>query len=369
MHLPGASLGAEVGIERSALDPWQLLDELPRIVIVVDVPSGRIEYANRHACALSPIPLVGAKLIDIAPFTPMELYRKALVEGAAEAESVQYAPEGMPPRFYEVSIRALDSRRVISSGVDITDRVRLSKELLDRERELEKTLQLRADFIGMASHELRTPLTAILLHCARLKGGFKPEQVALSVNRMERCAHSINTLISNLLDVSRIQHGDIKLEPEPINLYDLVTDLENRLRELAEQAQCQIQVDCDGNAIIGNWDRACLETVIMNLLTNAFKYGRGKPVVIQLAKVQDKALVTIKDQGVGIALEDQHRIFEQFQRAGTKRFAPGLGLGLWIVQRILSTMGGHIDVDSQPQQGAAFTVALPLVGGVGGIGR
>jgi signal transduction histidine kinase len=363
MHLPGATQGAEVGIKQSALDPWQLLDELPRVVVVVDVPSGRIEYANRHACALSPVPLVGALLTDIAPFMPMHLYRKALVEGSAEAESVQYAPEGMPPRFYEVSMRAISNRSVISSGVDITERVRLSKELEARERELEKTIQLRDDFIGMASHELRTPLTAILLHCARLKGGFKPEMVALSVSRMERCAHSINSLISNLLDVSKIQHGDIKLDPEPINLYELVSDLENRLRELSEQADCQVQVDCEGNPIIGNWDRACLETVIMNLLTNAFKYGRGKPVVIQLAKVHDKAFVTIKDQGVGIAPEDQHRIFEQFQRAGTKRFAPGLGLGLWIVQRILSTMGGHIEVDSQPQQGAAFTVALPLVGG------
>lgn len=360
MQPPGAENGAEVGTQTAPLDPWQLLDELPRIIVVVDIPSGRIEFANRQARDLAGSPLSGKLVSEVPPLASVELYQRALTEGeviAAEVE-VPLAPGGT--RIFEVAVRAVDSQRVISSGVDITDRV---QKLMEREKELEKAIQLRDDFIGTASHELRTPLTAILLHCARLKTHHDADQVRTSVNRIERGAHSINGLISNLLDVSRIQHGEMHLDPEPVNLREMLLELETRLRELSEQAGCPITVyggDAHEDEIIGQWDRPCLETIVMNLLTNAFKYGRGKPIYVSLHQKGGKASVTVKDHGVGISEEDQAHIFEQFKRVGVRRHAPGLGLGLWIVSRIVTTMGGRIDVDSQPQKGASFTVELPL---------
>ncbi len=111
--------------------------------------------------------------------------------------------------------------------------------------------------------------------------------------------------------------------------------------------------------LVGNWDRGGLEQLLSNLISNALKYGEGKPVDVIIESDAHFARVVVKDRGIGISAEDQARIFDRFERAGSVRHYGGFGLGLWISRRVVQALGGAIRVESAPGQGSTFTVELP----------
>jgi signal transduction histidine kinase len=115
--------------------------------------------------------------------------------------------------------------------------------------------------------------------------------------------------------------------------------------------------------LCGDWDEFRVEQVVVNLLTNALRYGAGKPVEVVLARLPGAAAIKVTDHGVGIAEDDRSRVFEQFVRVGDRTRAPGLGLGLDITKQLVEAHGGTISVDSTLGQGSTFTVALPLACG------
>ena len=110
---------------------------------------------------------------------------------------------------------------------------------------------------------------------------------------------------------------------------------------------------------MGRWDAGRLHQILDNLLSNAVKYGRNKPIEVIVSALADKARLEVRDQGIGVAAEDQARIFERFERAASDRHFAGFGLGLWIVRRIVEAMGGRISVTSEPGVGSVFQVDLP----------
>jgi len=140
----------------------------------------------------------------------------------------------------------------------------------------------------------------------------------------------------------------------------LVKEVVERVRPQIQQARCEILI-ADCQPIIGQWDRYRIEQVFINLLSNALKYGPGRPIRIDLKVENSKVHLTVQDQGEGIAKVDQARIFQQFERAvsGTSKIT-GLGLGLYIVRRIVEAHDGSIDVESELGHGATFTVTLPI---------
>jgi signal transduction histidine kinase len=120
-----------------------------------------------------------------------------------------------------------------------------------------------------------------------------------------------------------------------------------------------IAVRIDGPAF-GFWDRSRIEQVVSNLVANALKYGGGRPVAVEVGAADGKARLTVRDEGIGIPVDQQARIFERFERAVSSRHFGGLGLGLYIVRQIVDSHGGHIEVESEPDAGSTFTVTLPL---------
>jgi signal transduction histidine kinase len=159
--------------------------------------------------------------------------------------------------------------------------------------------------------------------------------------------------------VSRIAAGRLELHVEVVDLAQVVSEVGARFTDEAARVGSPLNVHAPA-AVVGRWDRSRLDQVITNLLSNAIKYGDCKPIDISLRTENDRAVVTIRDRGLGIAPHDHERIFGRFERAASSRHFGGIGLGLWIVKQIIDALGGTVAVESKPDQGSTFTVDLPL---------
>jgi PAS domain S-box-containing protein len=244
----------------------------------------------------------------------------------------------------------------IGSCVDITDRRTL-------EAELREAVRARDDFLAVAAHELRTPLTPIQLAVqALVRAARKPESALASAAEklvaLEGHVVRQARLVEDLLDVSRATSGPVGLQLEEVDLAAVVRDVARQHEEQAHDLGCALAVHAAG-PVVGRWDAARLEQVVRNLLSNALKYGRGKPVDVAIESAGDAVRLVVVDRGIGMSPEDQARVFERFERAVSVRQFGGFGLGLWITRRFVEAMGGAVRVESRRGEGSTFTVELP----------
>jgi signal transduction histidine kinase len=160
--------------------------------------------------------------------------------------------------------------------------------------------------------------------------------------------------------MSRVTSHRLRLDVSALDLGEIVGELALRLEAHARAVGVELQFELSREPIVIFGDRLRLEQVINNLVTNAIKYGAGRPVRIHLEERTDQAAIVVRDQGIGIAPEDQARIFGRFERATATRQSESLGLGLYIAKEIVTAHGGTITVTSEPNRGATFHVLLPL---------
>ena len=231
-------------------------------------------------------------------------------------------------------------------------------------RDAQKAVTLREDFLSVASHELNTPLAALMLNLESLMrnaaaSAAQPETGPVRTARMaHRQGKRLARLISDLLDVTRIERDQLHLDLQEVELAALVTDAVGRFRFELERANCEVALDL-ARPVVGRWDPLRLEQVLFNLLANATKFATGAPVEIRLQRQGGTAHLSVTDHGVGIEADNQARIFERFERGVSAAHYGGLGLGLYICRWIADAHGGSIRVFSQPGQGATFTLQLP----------
>jgi signal transduction histidine kinase/CHASE3 domain sensor protein len=231
-------------------------------------------------------------------------------------------------------------------------------------REAREAVGARDDFLSIASHELKTPVTTLQLQIQSLlrRAEVDPSHAAqASVERLaaaDRQVIRLTKLINELLDISRITGKGLELELEPVDLAAVVRDVVARNDEELKRARCQIRLELEPSPS-GTWDRMRVEQIVTNFLSNAIKYGAGRPIDIRVDGDENAARLTVRDRGIGIRPEHQARIFQRFERAVSKSDYGGFGLGLWIVRQIVDAHGGEIHVTSAPGQGSAFTVELP----------
>jgi PAS domain S-box-containing protein len=233
--------------------------------------------------------------------------------------------------------------------------------------EAQAAVAARDEFLSIASHELRTPLTALRLALENMRRVSSREAIerlpAQYVERVlstaERQGQRLEKLVAGLLDVSRIHMGRLELDLEEVDLGAAVADAMGHIEDEATQSGSPIEIR--GEPVRGSWDRLRIGQVVTNLLSNAVKYGGGKPVDVEFGPRDDgRAFLLVRDRGIGIDPADQPQIFERFERAVSSRNYGGLGLGLYIVKRIVEAHGGTIRVESKAGEGAAFVVELPL---------
>ncbi|MDP9150494.1 MAG: PAS domain S-box protein [Myxococcota bacterium] len=247
----------------------------------------------------------------------------------------------------------------IGSCLDITAR----REL---ESELRQGLRDRDDFLSIASHELMTPLTSLQLSVDAVlralrsgpDGAMSSTKLIAIAQRASAQSLRLASLVDELLDVSRLSSQRLQLELEETDLAAIAHDVALRVADAAAAAGCVIVETRSPEPVVGNWDSARIQRVIVNLVSNAIKYGAGKPVGIDVRGTPTQAIITVSDHGIGIDEADHSRIFERFERAVSTRNYGGFGLGLWIAREIVSAHLGRIDVASAPGHGATFSVTL-----------
>ncbi len=240
-------------------------------------------------------------------------------------------------------------------------------ELRKTQAELERALKMRDDFMSLVGHELRTPLNTLhvetqLRQIQIAKGNmvaFTPEKLQEMIARDGRQIQSMIRLINDMNDVSRIDNDKLTIRIAESNLSSLLQRIAEDLSFQAKAANREFIVALEEN-VIGMWDEFRIEQIIINLLTNALRYGGDRDIDINLQAHNGFAQLKVRDYGVGINLDEQQRIFEKFVRGENKKVSEGLGMGLYIARQLAHAHKGELSVESKPGEGSTFILSLPL---------
>lgn len=223
----------------------------------------------------------------------------------------------------------------------------------------QEALKGRDQFLSIAAHEIRGPLTSIHLAVqGLLRGSLSPAGAHTALEVIEREDRRLGGFVDDLLDLGRISTGQLHFDLEEVDLGTVVRDAVSRLTgTLAPTGSVTITT---GGNLVGQWDRARLDQVVTNLVSNAIKYGEGKPIEITASETDGHVVLKVSDHGMGIDPSMRSKIFDAFQRASDAKRYGGLGLGLHIAKTIVNGFGGTIAVDGSPGAGSTFTVDLPV---------
>ncbi len=300
--------------------------------------------------------IVGHTVADVHGEATFQSLIRPNLDRCFAGESVRYeawfnyAAAGR--RFMEVHYYPLSSNGQVEYAVVIARDATARKQAEDE----------REAFVHAISHDLRQPLTVIAgmseWLCQRLeRAGLARETT--TAERILKSAQRMGSMIGDLVETARLEAGRLEMHRERLDLHAFLSDLVQRVGTAEDAARLRVQVDERVPAVLV--DPAYVERAVVNLLTNALKYSPpGTPVVVQLARRNGEAVLSVRDQGPGIPPEEQSCLFERYYRAKTGRKGEGLGLGLYIARLIIEAHGGRIWVESEVGRGSTFSFTLPL---------
>ena len=237
--------------------------------------------------------------------------------------------------------------------------------LAARVADLEAELRARDDFLLIAAHELRNPMTPIsarlelLLARARQMSGGVPAGLLHGLELLEGLVNAYLRRATSLLEVARVSSGKLNLQTAEVDLSALIRQVTENMLPLAESAGCQVRITVE-DGVSALCDPMAVEQILENLLSNAIRFGPGRPVEVSLASDGGVARLSVRDEGVGISDCDQALIFERFARSRRANPNGGFGVGLWVTRQLVRAMRGEISVASRRGAGSAFSVRLPL---------
>ena len=238
-------------------------------------------------------------------------------------------------------------------------------ELEEKGRELAEASQHKSQFLANMSHELRTPLNAILGYTELIIDGIygeTPEKAQAVLKRIESNGRHLLGLINDVLDLSKIEAGQLKLSLTDYSIKDVVYNVVSAVEPLATKKKLNFKVDVGADLPVGHGDEQKLTQVLLNLTGNAIKFTDTGEVAIKVAAANGTFSVAIKDTGPGISAADQEKLFQQFQQADNSitKSKGGTGLGLAISKKIIELHGGSISVQSSVGHGSTFAFTLPI---------
>lgn len=228
--------------------------------------------------------------------------------------------------------------------------------------ELRAAIAARDEFIAIAAHELRNPMTPIVGQVQLLLSRARREQASPAlVSGLEMLEIAVDHYIQRataLLEITRMNTEQVTLQPTRFDLCELVHDCVRKYEQLAARAGSTLHCELSP-PVTGVWDRLATEQVLDNLVSNAIRYGDGKPVTVELYSEADGLVLRVIDHGIGISAADRERIFQRFQRAHDAPRSGGFGIGLWLSNKLVQAQGGTLELQSAPGMGSTFIVRLP----------
>lgn len=237
--------------------------------------------------------------------------------------------------------------------------------LSDSERlieELRAAIAARDEFIAIAAHELRNPMTPIVGQVQLLLSRARREQASPALlqglETLELAVDHYVKRATTLLEITRLNAEQVRLELSTFDLCELLRDCVEKYRPLAERAGSMLRCELD-EPVLGTWDRLATEQILDNLVSNAIRYGDGKPVTVEVESDPDRVIVRVVDRGIGVAPADRERIFQRFQRASGASRSGGFGIGLWLSSKLVQAQAGVLELQSEAGSGSTFVVRLP----------
>lgn len=325
-----------------------VLEQLTDGVIIVDA-SGFIQFANPAAQRLFEISdVLGHSVTEVVRNHQLvDAWRRCQQTSEMQSESVE-----LPARKQFLQIIAIPDSHASGSLLLVQD--------LTRVRRLET---VRRDFISNVSHELRTPLASLKALTDTLQNGAlaDPEAGPRFLSRISIEVDALTQMAQELLDLSRIESGQVELTLAPLAPKSLITSAADRMRMQAERAGLKLLVKCEDDLPNIRADKSRLEQVLVNLLHNAVKFTKpGGEVFLEAESADSGVRFAVRDTGVGIPVESLSRIFERFYRVDKSRTGSGTGLGLSISKHIIEAHGGKIWAESDERHGSVFYFVIPF---------
>jgi signal transduction histidine kinase len=299
---------------------------------------------------------------------------KDAIRRAAQGEFVRYDVEsirdvdGQEATTIDFNLNPIRDREgkvvfMTVEGRDVTEQRRLEREVLRQKEELTRLNELKTQFFANISHEFRTPLTLML---GPLEEMLTPDEALPTKEReqlqaVHRNAQRLLKLVNTLLDFSRIEAGRIQANYEPTDLATYTADLASMFRSAIETAGMKLVVDCPPLPEPVYVDREMWEKIVLNLLSNAFKFTFEGTIIVRLHSTENGVQLNVCDTGTGIPAEELSHLFERFYRVkGARgRTYEGSGIGLSLAQELVKLHGGTIDVTSKVNHGTTFTITIP----------
>ncbi|HUO82326.1 MAG TPA: ATP-binding protein [Gammaproteobacteria bacterium] len=339
----------------------RVLEAIPDVVLVLD-ESGMVSFANgklRGLFGVAPEDVVGRspedwcrdrKIVDFINRCEGKSVARKL------AQVLEFAPEGSPDKTFALRAWPLLSTQgtAARSGTLLVIRDVTSESLAARSR---------GEFVAHLAHELKTPLNVLGMYAETLQTSesLKEAERVEAVNAISDEVQRLATLIDNLLNITRIEMGSLKLERQRVNLKDLLQDAFDHVSRAGRESELEFALEVPENLSAASLDKGLLRVALNNLLTNAIKYSNaGGTVTIGAEETADLIRIYVSDTGVGIKPEDRERIFERFFRADDEqvRSRSGHGLGLSLARDIVHLHHGALKVESEPGQGSRFSIEL-----------
>lgn len=232
-------------------------------------------------------------------------------------------------------------------------------EALDKERQLS---EIKSRFVSMASHEFRTPLSTVLSSASLLSRYVTTEEQEKRQKHIEKIKGSVkhlNDLLDDFLSLGKLDEGKVGSEFDRLNLYELLGDTIDEMKGLAKKNQ-DIKYEHCGEEIIES-DKKLIKNILINLISNAIKFSEeGQTIYVNSAVREDAAVISVRDEGIGISKEDQAHLFSSFYRGKNALNIQGTGLGLHIVKRYLDLLGGEVNLKSEIGKGTMITFIIPV---------
>lgn len=358
---------------RKSEEKFRLLAEAAPIGIWIS-RRGRIVYANPAF-----LEMVGYAAEEIAGVSLMELIHRDSREFMREKVAARQE-EAEGPFRYEVKGLHRDGRAfwldhssvlieldgepsVLGISIDVTERKRVARKLRDARESAEAASHAKTEFIANMSHELRTPLNAILGYCQILR-----REESMSESRrdglavIEKSGHHLLTLINDILDMSRVEVGKVRLESRPLDLRNLVNGVVEMLHFRAMEKAISLSAEMDPAVPRRvRSDAKRLRQILLNLVSNAVKFTERGEVRVRVFPVDGKIGFSVADSGPGIPEDRREAVFDAFCQLGPlERQADGTGLGLAISRKLVMLMGGELALESRLGEGSTFRFAVPL---------